>query len=91
MVLHQVLLLFLFLILALDKDNRNYKIQLIISQLILLPFMRIKAKSSTKKPLQEGFFNIMFIVRVIFEDSQGYCKYPYPHVCHHSSIQQSAL
>ena len=91
MVLHQVLLLFLFFILALDKYSRNYKIQLISSQLILLPYMRRKEKSDIKKPSQEGFFIIKFILRVIFEDSQGCCIYPYPHVCHHSSIQQNAL
>ena len=56
MVLSQVLLLFFFLILALDKYSRNYKIQLIISQLILLPYKRRKAKSDTKKALAGGLF-----------------------------------
>ena len=54
MVLNQVLLL--FFILALDKYTRNYKIQLIISQLILLPYKRRKAKSDTKKALVRGLF-----------------------------------
>ena len=54
MVLNQVLLLIGVFILDLDKYSRNYKIQLISVQLILLPYMRIKIRH--KKALARGLF-----------------------------------
>ena len=54
MVLNQVLLLVRIFILALDKYRRNYKIQLISVQLILLPYMRIKIRY--KKALARVLF-----------------------------------
>ena len=58
MVLCQVILLFYYFILALDKYSRNYKIQLISSQLILLPYMRRK-KIRYKKALARELFYYM--------------------------------
>ena len=62
MVLYQVLLLFYFFILALDKYTKNYKIQLITRKINIIALYPKKRKTGTKNPSQEGFFIIRFII-----------------------------
>ena len=62
MVLNQLLLLFYFFILALDKNIGTYKIQLITRTINIIALYPKKRKTGTKKPSQEGFFIIRFIM-----------------------------